>query len=406
MSSNAVMHRVSTGADALGRWCTLTMGVSIPVSVALDNVLLAAVLLAWLVGAQYRVKLMLAWTNPVYRAAVLLYVVLLAGATYGHADSGDTQLYLGKYLDLALVPVLGWMFLSVNDRVRALQIFGGGLALVLLTSCALKIGLIPPNPWLHGTAGTPVVFKLRLTHNILMAFAAFLFAWLALTTSARKARIAWAIAAVLAIANVTLMVDGITGFLVLATLTLLIGWQRRGWHGVVMMGIISGGLIALLLVIPGPIQARVQGIVQDFHSERADRPASTSPGLRLEYYRNTLAMIKEHPVFGTGTGGFPAGYANQIKGSGSMPIKNPHNEFLLLTAQTGIIGLAALLWLLWQQWRLAPRLPTPLEQGLAQGLVITIFIVCMLNSPLLDHTEGLLYAWLTALLYAGLKSGD
>jgi len=28
----------------------------------------------------------------------------------------------------------------------------------------------------------------------------------------------------------------------------------------------------------------------------------------------------------------------------------------------------------------------------------------MLNSLLLDHTEGLLYAWLTGLLYAGLKS--
>jgi hypothetical protein len=33
-------------------------------------------------------------------------------------------------------------------------------------------------------------------------------------------------------------------------------------------------------------------------------------------------------------------------------------------------------------------------------------IIAMFNSPLLDHTEGLLYAWLTALLYAGLKSRD
>ena len=78
----------------------------------------------------------------------------------------------------------------------------------------------------------------------------------------------------------------------------------------------------------------------------------------------------------------------------------------LIAAQTGLVGLAALLWLLWQQWRLAPQLPTPLERGLAQGLVAMMVTVCLLNSALLDHTEGLLYAWLTALLYAGLKSGS
>jgi len=31
-------------------------------------------------------------------------------------------------------------------------------------------------------------------------------------------------------------------------------------------------------------------------------------------------------------------------------------------------------------------------------------LICMLNSTLLDHTEGLLFAWLTALLYGGLES--
>ncbi len=109
-------------------------------------------------------------------------------------------------------------------------------------------------------------------------------------------------------------------------------------------------------------------------------------------------------MFGAGTGGFPAAYAKLVKDTGQTLSRNPHNDFMLITVQTGVVGLAALLWLLWQQWRHAPRLPTRMERGLAQGLVATMLIVSMLNSPLLDHTEGLLYAWLTALLYAGLKS--
>ncbi len=406
MSGNAALQRYTAGAGTLGRWSTIAIGASIPVSIALDNLLLAVALLAWLVGAQYRDKLALAWTNPVYRAALLLFAVLLLGTTYGDQAPGDARLFLSKYLDLALIPVLGWAFLAPRHRLAGLRAIAGALLLVLFLSCVLKTGIIPPVDWIHGTAASPVVFKLRLTHNILMAFAVFAFAWFALAATSRAEQLAWGFASVLAVVNVTLMVDGVTGYFVLGALLLLLGWQRTRWRGIGVMTLFCAGGIALLSAIPGPFQTRTQGILHDLRVERADRPASSSAGYRMEFYRNTLALIKAHPLFGTGTGSFPAAYAELVKGTGSVAARNPHNEFMLIMVQTGIPGLAALLWLLWQQWRYAPKLASPMERGLAQGLVATMLVVCMLNSPLLDHTEGLLYAWLTALLYAGLKSGD
>ncbi len=112
MSANAISQRLITGAGTLGHWSTIAIGLSIPVSVALDNLLLAVALLAWLAGAQYRDKLMLAWSNPVYRAALLLFAVLLLGTAYGDQAPGDAKLYLSKYTDLALIPVLGWAFVA------------------------------------------------------------------------------------------------------------------------------------------------------------------------------------------------------------------------------------------------------------------------------------------------------
>jgi hypothetical protein len=38
--------------------------------------------------------------------------------------------------------------------------------------------------------------------------------------------------------------------------------------------------------------------------------------------------------------------------------------------------------------------------------MLTIAVGCLFNSLLLDHTEGLLYAWLTGLLFAGLQSRE
>ncbi len=406
MSTATAAQRFAAVAAAPGRWGTIAIGASIPVSIALDNVLTAIVLLAWLVGIQYQTKLMLAWNNPVYRAALLLFALLLAGTLYGSQVPGDAKLYLLKYSDLALVPVLGWAFIKASSREQGLRMLAGGLALVLLISCALKIGLIPPNPWLRGTPDSPIVFKLRLTQNILTAFSAFLFAWLCCSSQSRAGKIGWGLLSVLAIINIMLMVEGATGYILLITLVLLFGWQRARFRGVAIAVGSAVCVVTLLSLIPGTFQTRVQQIIQELRHERADRPASTSTGFRLEFYRNTLALIQKNPMIGTGTGSFPAVYAKQVEGTGSVASKNPHNEFMLITVQIGAVGLAAFLWLLWQQWRLAPQLPTPMERGLAQGLVLMMGIVCMLNSALLDHTEGLLYAWLTALLYAGLKSRD
>lgn len=389
-------------AGRIGGWSTVAIGASIPISVAADNALLAIMLLAWIAGRQFRDKLQLALSHPVYRAALALFAVLVAGCFYGSSNPADTKSYLLKYLDLALIPLLAWAFLCAHRRALGLRVLATGLAVVLIMSCAMKAGLLPQNPWMHGTADSPVVFKLRLTQNILMAFAAFLFAWLHCSARTRKMKAAWAGLCALAILNITMMVEGVTGYILLITLLLLFGWQRGKVRGIGIAILSACITLALLAIVPGPMQSRLKAVMFEIQTEGADRPATTSTGFRLEFYRNTLELIKKHPVAGTGTGSFPSAYAQLVKGSGQNLSRNPHNEFMLITVQTGIFGLGALLWLLWQQWRCAPLLPTPMERGLAQGLVVTMVVISMLNSALLDHTEGLLYAWLTALLYAGL----
>ena len=400
----ALMPRYAAGTSTLGRWSALAIGGSIPVSVALDNILLAATLTMWIIGTQHASKLKTAWCNPVYRAALLLFFLLLLGTFYGNPAPGDAGLYLSKYLELAMIAVLGWSFVAARDRMIALHMLAGALALVLLMSYALKAGLTPQSLWLHGTPENPIVFKSRLTHNILMAFAAYLYATLCFNATTRFARLGWGALGIMAIINIALMVDGVTGYILLIVLTLLFSWQRAGLRGVGLAITATLITVAILSAVPGPFQTRIKQIYSELGYEHANRPATTSSGYRLEFYRNTLTLIRKSPVFGAGTGSFPAEYAGIVAGSGQNLSRNPHNEFMLITVQTGLIGLAAFLWLLWQQWRLVPELPTPLERNLAQGLVLMMVTICMLNSALLDHTEGLLYAWLTALLYAGLKS--
>ena len=394
-------------ADQAGRWAAIALGVSIPFSVALDNVLLALVLAGWLASGAYREKISLVGRNRVCAAALVLLALLAAGMLYGEQAPGDAVSYFKKYLDLLFIPVFAYLFRDAATRRNGLLALAISLAVTLLLSLSLKFGALPANALMTGDAVSPTVFKLSLTHNILMAFGAFLFAWLAATATTVRVKYVWSIGAILAIINVSMMVQGATGYLILGGLVLLFGYGRGHWRGLGIASLAVALTAAALAWVPGPFKERIGRIDQELRGWEARQPQSTSIGLRLEFYRNTMNLIREHPLAGVGTGGFPKAYADAVRATGMAPTRNPHNEFLHIAVQLGPLGLAALLGVFWQQWRLSSRLAAPVEREIARGLVAMMVIGCMYNSMLLDHTEGLFFAWLTGLLYGGLQfKGD
>jgi O-antigen ligase len=385
------------------RWCAVAVGFSLPISVAADSVLLVLVLAGFALGGLYRDKWRVLRAHPSAHAALALFAIFLVGCLYGDATPADRIFYLGRYRDLLWIPLFLYLFRDPGLRHQGLYALAASLALVLLWSTLFKIGVIPPLPFTHGDAVNPVVFKYKLTHNLLMAFAAFLFTWLAVEAATRRVRLLWSALAALAVVNVTLLVQGATGYLILGALALYLGYVATGWRGTAAAGVTVLALFGALAFIPGPFQERMLQMDREA-STLSTAPADTSSslGLRLEFYRLTLRIIREHPLAGVGTGGFLKAYAEKARERGSFEVRNPHNEYLLVMAQNGVIGLLLLLYLFWRHWQLAPRLAAPLETHVARGLVLMIAAGCLFNSFLLDHTEGLLFAWLTGLLFAGL----
>lgn len=390
--------------DDAGLWAAIAIGCSIPFSVALDNVLLLVVLVCWMAGGNYAQKRAALIENPVSLCALGLFTLLLLGTLWGNQPGGDARHYLLKYLDLAFVPLLIYYFRDPVTRQRGLLALAGALMLLLELSFLVKAGVLPLGELIEGTQRSPVVFKFRVTHNFLMAFGAFLFMWLAIAAPAgsrSRSRIGWWILAVLAAFNVTMMVEGATGYLVLGTLGLMMAVTRMSRRALFAASL----AIAVFVSLPSPLLQRAATLTVELQLWQPGVAARhSSSGLRLEFYGNTLGIIAEHPVAGTGTGGFPSAYAARVQGTAMLPSHNPHNEYLLIAAQLGLLGLAAMGLLFLVQWRTAPQLPTPLERNLARGLVLAMAVGCAFNSFLLDHAEGLFYAWLTALLYAGLPA--
>jgi O-antigen ligase len=402
------------GMTSLLAACVL-LGFSAPISVALDNVLLAILLL----GAIFNLRavVQIAVENPLARAAGLLFAALFVAMFYGTSTSAEATGALGKYADLIFIPVFIWILKDEAARRAARTAFLVAMGLTLFLSYLVGFKLLPIQHWMtsYAVLDNPVIFHSHIAQNNMMGFAVFL-ALLNLRESiSRRAQLLWGAFAALGIYNVLFMVQGRTGYLILLVLISWWSWitlarymQSRGmpWGGRQASGLLL--IVISIMVIAYQVSPRLHDrfslLGTEYQAWQPNHGKETSTGQRLDFYYNSLKIVQNHPLLGVGTGGFPAAFAQQVQGTDALLTVNPHNEFLLITMQTGLGGLALLLYLFYTHWRCAPQLGSALEQDAARGLLLMYVINCAFNSALYDHVDGLLFAYMTATFFAGYKA--
>ena len=387
---------IASGAATAGQWGVIALGLSIPISVALDNILIGLIAILWLLSGNWRGKAAAVRQNPVAVAALVLFGLLAVGATYGNGNTG----VLLKYIDVLLIPVFLAFFQDAKTRERALFAFCIAAVASVVVPHLAYIDLPVDNPLLSRSRTYATGFKLSVTHSLIVAFSAYLFALLAREEQNMKRRIGYIALALAAAHNVVFMGWGRTAYLVLALLFLYFFVVTLGRRGLAAFCALAAAIFATAYIGSATFQQRINDFAQQFRGWQPGVPSDDSVGERFEYFINSLKLIREHPLIGSGTGSFPAEYARIVAGQNMLATVNPHNEYVLIAVQIGLIGLASLIYLFYRQWRYAGELAPLFYRDLARGLVLTFIIGCLFNSLLLDHTEGLLFAWMTALVFA------
>ena len=403
MTYRAYALKARTGAAA----CAALLGFSIPISPAGDGILVGLIALAWLACTPYLREWMGSSARDVpVTLALALFAVLAAAALVNGVPAKAAGSALSKYIDLALIPVFAWAATTYATRRRALYAFLAAIGLSLCISFGTALGLWESLPGLRTHSAYPVGFKLSVTHNILVSIAAYALLLLARDLRVDRPRTALVMLA-LALAciyNVLFIVIGRTGYVVLAALVIYFAYSvSRSRRSVLLAGLVLTALFAGAYFGSQYFPARMQDVAADLTQWRSGAGDESSVGQRIGYYRTTLEIIREHPLAGVGPGAFADAYAEKVRGTSAPATHNPHNDYLMIAAQAGLPALALLIALYVALWRQAPRLGSPLERDLMRGLVLTMAIGGLFNTLLMDHVEGLLFAWGTGLLHAGLR---
>jgi O-antigen ligase len=127
---------------------------------------------------------------------------------------------------------------------------------------------------------------------------------------------------------------------------------------------------------------------------------NTSIGLRLLFWKNSWQIIRRHPLVGVGTGDFRQAYrwVNMQVSPTMVVTDNPHNQYILVLCQFGLLGLGALLAIFFLQIREALQSSGGLQR-LRLALPVFFLTIMLTESYLLVYETGFFFSLFSAVLF-------
>jgi len=376
-----------------------------PISNALANVAMLLALMLWVSSGQWEQKWHRIKTNPGLWFALGLYAWMWVGIIYTDASSAEIGEHLRKYLKLGLMAVVVTTLADDTWRRRAWTAYGVAMVFTLAsayTNIFVQLPWSNINPQSWGTDKT--VFKDHIAQGILVS----MMLAIAMANIFKQPRTwnrttgFWMLIAALCVLSITHLSTGRSAYLTLvAVLAGYVFWSNTGlkrWLGLMLISAAVGGLYSTSSLM----QQRVGLAVQEFKNHNLED--FSSMGQRVYFANKSLELIAEKPLLGWGTGAYHQQFCRVADNEkwclhGKV---HPHNQFLFVWVEHGVVGLALLLGMILVPMWMTRNAPAHVR-GLAAAYSGIFVVISMTHGSLWLSTESHFHTLMGALIFAGYK---
>jgi len=348
-------------------------------------------LVCWLASGRFKNLPLIIKKNSITLLGIVFCALLLAGMAYSPAPLETSLDFFKKYRVLLFIPIV--LSLTKGQSKTAINIVNAlllGYLLVLVNAYLVDFDLISMNKLAlkRQGGGFLVIFAYLVLQRVLLE---------------KKHRFLWAGFFLVISYDIFFILNTRTGWLIFVCLTILFVLQYFSIKKQLIFYALSVFLSIGIFYTSDSVQFRVDQTIQSLQEyDSAKKNSRTGLGLRLDWYQNSIELIKEKPVFGYGTGAFGIAHKSLVEGTATEAATDPHNEFLLTTVQIGFVGLAVLLSLFIDPVLRSFKLIRHKEDAQAfalQATVLFLFIGCFFNSWLLSSVPSHIFAFLIIAFY-------
>ena len=342
----------------------------------------------------------LRWRTPFTYGAL---VFLVAGAISVFA-APNRAASLGLYRAYIIEPIVFAFVLThvlTNARRAWVVLAGLGVAGIWVGAPNAVVVLDALRTHTYDVTQTPPVV-IYTTANALALFLGPLIAMassLLLHEQDRSVRVASAVFLVVAIPAMLLSFSR-GGYLAMAAVAVGLALShRRRW---LLLG--AGSLAGAVIVALPPIFHRISLEFQNVNGTTFFGRAG-----RIELWKDTLLMLREHIVFGAGLSGFAERIAPFWNPTHPERFIDPHNILLNFWVETGLLGVIAFTWIMvsgfrltWGGWRSAEGSWRPIELGVFLAL-IAVVVHGLVDVPYFKNDLSLEFWALVGVALAGAR---
>jgi len=371
-----------------------------PLTVAGANTIIVIICMLWLFSGDYKAKYIQIMSSKLMIASIVFYCFHVIGLFWTEDIKWGLHILHKMWYFLLLFPIF---FNIVQKKYIKYYVIGFLLAIALTEIVSYLVWFEIIAPFKNATVDNPTPFMSHISYNPILVFAIYIVLH-EIFLNKKLTHLVFSLYSFFAICMIINMfiTGGRGGQVAFFVMLLILIFQILDNQRV-------KSLIASFIMIPGIFFVAYQ--TSDLFQERFDRglievinfsnTSNNSVGLRINFVVNSFEIIKQNPIIGVGTGDFPTEYHKiNLVNSPTLPsTTNPHNMFILILMQLGLIGLFSMLTIFYYQLKFSKTSSNKLMRNAAVTLPLIFLVLMLSDSYLLGHFTTLLFVFFSSFLY-------
>lgn len=379
------------------RYLAIIAAIAAPMSTAVTSVACVGLLLTWLMSGQVWQGIKLSAAQPAGKMLLLFFAWLIIGSLYAETSWDEKITTLTSWKKLVYTFVLLGIFYQTPWKERFVRYYLAVMSLAAVIAVPLWLFKIQVKE--EGEVG---IFMTNHSSQS-MAFVAAALCCIFLLKEAlsiQKKRILLGMLA-LFLLNVFFISPSRSGYLAFPVAAVFAFINLYGYKKFPHILGVTVFALSLVLLTSSTLRQRIKlGVQEITHSQTSDN--STSMGVRVVFYQNTWELIQKKPLLGYGTSSFKSVYSAHVapkyKDWRGEPATDPHNQYLFVWMENGLVGLLLFLAYIF----------TAVRQGAVQqpygaiagSVLVAIAASSLFNSNFKTFPEGNLLAFFVGCLLA------
>jgi O-antigen ligase len=371
-----------------------------PITVFGANLTILIICFIWLFSGDYKLKFKQISKSKFLVASIIFFSIHVIGLLWTEDLSMGVHITKKMWYFFLLLPIL-YTIVKKEFISYYINAFLSAIALTLVISFLVWFQIIPE--FKAAQQWNPTPFTSHISHNPIIALAIYLVGYKLLLGP--KLSLYWRhfnIVFLLLLTFNMFITGGRAGQIMFIAILCILILQWQNFNKLKSIGII-------LILIPGILFTAYQ--FNDTFKYRTDLGIenirtfkdnyNTSIGIRVIFITNSWEIISKNPFIGAGTGDFALEYkkVNEANTPELPNSTNPHNMYILILTQLGLLGLVSFLSIFYYQIKFSLESNNKLTSTFGVALPLSYLLIMWSDTYLLGHFTSLIFIFFSSFLY-------